>query len=405
MRLPTASSWVAVASAASLAMQLALGLLLLRAFAPAVVGEFSVVTQVAFYWTTLALAQGQLKLLADTGQPPAAALRQNLRAALGRWLLLLPVGYLAVHLSGVDIFLAAAWAGLLAFLQVGWYLAQPLTLLLGSRAALAWVRVLPPAVTLGCVGLVALGWPGAGPAALLLAAAVGYAAGWRWLLLARGSPVRAEPGTPQAARPSAHQADDRSTLLRIAHTVADAAAGTAVLLVWQRTHGAVEAGYLAVLLRILGFVPAVTHAAWAQVLLAQASSRRLASAAVGLAAAAMTGLVALGCGAALWWGWIGPAWQGLAAYLVPVACWQAAGCVLAAFAHLPFQQGRARHFSAAAIGFAMVQLALLCVPSVLGMRLAAADHIALVGYASACALLALSAWVAWARPTSPPLPA
>jgi hypothetical protein len=46
------------------ATQVAFALLMLRWFTPQEVGEFSVISQIGFFWMTLALAQAPLGLLA-----------------------------------------------------------------------------------------------------------------------------------------------------------------------------------------------------------------------------------------------------------------------------------------------------------------------------------------------------
>ena len=54
------SKIVALASAVAFALQIALALLMLRYFSPEEVGMFSVISQIGFFWTTLALAQTPL---------------------------------------------------------------------------------------------------------------------------------------------------------------------------------------------------------------------------------------------------------------------------------------------------------------------------------------------------------
>lgn len=391
MRLPAASTPVAIASAASLAMQLLLGVLLLHAFSPAAVGDYAVIGQVAFYWTSLALAQGQFRLLADHERTPRAALKQNLLASTARWAVLLPVGWLAIRWSDAALPGALAWATVLALVQVGWGLAQPFTLRAGRGRSIVSVRIVPPALTLSIIVLVMVFWRDAGAHALLLAAAIGYAAGCAWLFTATDDGSR--DGSAAHGRPGA-QGDDRSQGLRLLHTAADAIVGTAVLLVWRRTYGAVEAGYLAVLLRILGFVPAVIHAAWAQVLLAVGSHRHRASLVAAICGIAVTSLLGLACSVALWLGWIGPSWKGVAPYLAPVVCWQASACVLAAFSHLPFQRQRATGFSILSIGYDLVQIAVLGLPVLLALQWSPSTHIATVGYGSSFALVGMSVWLA-----------
>ena len=59
------SKIVALSSAEAFALQIALALLMLRYFSPEEVGVFSVISQIGFSWTTLALAQTPLRLLAN----------------------------------------------------------------------------------------------------------------------------------------------------------------------------------------------------------------------------------------------------------------------------------------------------------------------------------------------------
>ena len=84
MKLPRASLPIALASATSMGAQVLFSLLMLRLFTPQAVGEFSVISQVAFFWMTLALAQSPLKLLADRHLEPSQALRAALRSSLLR---------------------------------------------------------------------------------------------------------------------------------------------------------------------------------------------------------------------------------------------------------------------------------------------------------------------------------
>jgi hypothetical protein len=391
MKLPRASLPIALASAVSLGAQVLFSLVMLRLFAPQAVGEFSVISQIAFFWMTLALAQSPLKLLADVHRPAVQALRSALRGSLLRWLLLLPLAWLGVHLSALaQTDQVLGWAALLALLQLGWYLAQPLTLRIASTRSTAWGRALPPVVALMVAGAVGTVWPQAGSSSLLLAAASGYAVGALWLLQARHArtvPVTAEAGLT----PVPTQADNRSAMLRLAHTSADALTGVAIVLVWQRSHGAAQAGYLAVLLRVLGFVPTMIHAAWAQVLLAQGTRRHISPLWIALGGAVATATLGLVCVLAVQMQWLAASWTGLAPYVLPLVLWQAGACLLAACSHLPFQRGRARAFSLAAISFDALQLVVLCTPLIVGYAVDATTHAWWVGAISTAGLLALSA--------------
>lgn len=390
MKLPRAAIPIALASAVSLGAQVLFSLMMLRLFAPQAVGEFSVISQIAFFWMTLALAQSPLKLLADRHRPPVQALRAALSGSLLRLGLLLPLAWAGVQFSGLaQTGQVLGWATLLALLQLGWYLAQPLTLRTASARSTALGRAVPPVIALAVAGVVGSLWPQAGSTSLLLAATSGYAVGALWLLPARNA---AAPSTGAAARvPLAPtQADNRSTALRLAHTAADALTGVAIMLVWQRSHGAAEAGYLAVLLRVLGFVPTMIHAAWAQVLLAQGTRRHAHPLWVGLVGALATGSLGLACAVAVQMQWLAASWAGLLPYVLPIVLWQAGACLLAACSHLPFQRGRASAFSYAAIGFDALQLLVLCAPLALGYSIQAGTHAWWVGGMSAAGLLGLS---------------
>ncbi|MFZ3218969.1 MAG: hypothetical protein WA174_02990 [Rhodoferax sp.] len=390
MKLPRASVPIALASTVSLAAQVLFSLLMLRLFMPQAVGEFSVVSQIAFFWMTLALAQSPLKLLADVHQSPVPALRAALAASLLRLGLLAPLVVLGVVFSGLaQAGLVLAWGIVLALLQMAWYLAQALTLRIASNRSSALARALPPLVALLVAGAVGSLWPQAGSTSLLLAASSGYAVGALWLLPARKTMDSTRTATPLAAL-APTQTDSRSAGLRLTHTTADALTGVALLLVWQRSHGVAEAGYLAILLRILGFVPAMIHAAWAQVLLAQGTHRHASPLWVGVAGALATALLGLACVVALQLQWLAPAWHGLMPYVLPLVLWQAGACLVAACSHMPFQRGRAPQFSYAAIGFDVMQLLLLCVPLALGLSLDAAVHAWWLGGVSAVGLLVMS---------------
>lgn len=397
MKLPPASVPIALASGVSLGAQVLFSLVMLRLFAPDSVGEFSVLSQIAFFWMTLALAQSPLKLLADAHRPAVQALRAALGGSLLRLLLLSPVAVLAVHWSALpQTGKMFAWLALLALLQMGWYLAQPLTLRTASSRSTALGRALPPVVALAVAGIVAGLWPEGGSTTLLLAATCAYGVGALWLLPAVNAAAPSSGAAAVATTPAA-QFDNRSTTLRLAHTTADAVVAVAILLVWQRSHGAVQAGYLAVLLRVLGFVPTVIHAAWAQVLLSQGTRPRLSPLWVGLGGAVLTALLGLSCVAAVELNLLAASWSRILAVLLPVILWQAAACLLAACSYLPFQNGRASAFSYAAIGVDALQLLLLVAPLLLDQPVAVTTQAWWLGGVSALGLLALSFWLLSAR--------
>lgn len=399
MKLPRATLAVALGSAASLVAQALFSLTMLRWFTPQAVGSFAVLSQIAFFWMTLALAQSPLTLLAEAQHTPRQALREALVASLRRMLWLAPAVAGAVawshHPSSAE---ALAWALGLALMQGGWYLAQPYALKTRPPHSAALAKATPPVTALALATLAAVARPAAQVEALLCAALAGYAVGALWLLPPRTVPRQESaplPGSVPAARPlSITQRDDRSVRLRLAHTAVDALTGAGMLIIWQRAHGAVEAGYLAVLLRLLGFVPVLVHASWAQVLLAGATGQPCSPLRAGLLGAVATAAMGAACALALHAG-LAPSWHAALAYIAPLTLWQAAACVHAACSHLPFQQGRATAFSLTAIAVAVIQWVLLGLPLWWpGSPLEPALHAWWLSAASGIALLSWALWMA-----------
>ncbi|HQN47804.1 MAG TPA: hypothetical protein PK034_12240, partial [Rugosibacter sp.] len=392
MNLPRTSLTTAMASVVSLAAQAIFSLVMLQFFGPKDVGEFSVVSQIAFFWITLALAQSPLSLLADVHRPPGLALRMALGASVLRLVVLMPLAWMAVNLAEISpkpvVF---GWVLALAMLQLGWYLAQPFTLRTGSARSIAWVRAAPPLVALVVAGAMGHRWPQVGGTGLLLAAVSGYAVGALWLLPARRK--RADRAGVTNLPDVSAQADRRSMALRLAHTAADALTGVAIVMLWQLNHGAAAAGFLAVLLRIFGFVPTLIHVSWAQVLLAQGLHQHASPLWVGLAGAMGTAILGLACAGAVKFGWFASSWEGLLPYVIPLVLWQGAACLLAASSHLPFQKDRASAFSGFAIGFDMLQIVVLCAPLALGLSWEPATHAWWLSGVSAIGLTGLSYWL------------
>lgn len=454
LKLPRASHTVALSSLVAFGTQIAFALLMLRLFTPQEVGEFSVLSQVGFFWMTLALAQAPLSLLANAHTPANQALRQAWRTSLLRGLLLLPFTALALWLSQLSLWPALLWVLLLAFFQMGNLLSQSYSLRAGSAWQQAAVRVLPPLVAALTAALFALttAWlthvdtsPGtylASPnphdfPALVIAAILGYAVGAAWLVPAicqtsgsnghAGAIPKDEAKAASAASTKQtsdattfQQSDTRSTTLRMAHTLADALLATALVVVWQRLYGAQETGWMSALLRVLGFVPAVVHMAWAQVVLAQgphdkqdieidasalsknllpATGQRHHKAAVWLGLSAFSAVVVLGgvCALALNWQWLDPRWQGVWAYIVPLVLWQGCACLSAAFSHRPFQAHAAARYSWACMGLAMLQAVVLLAPLGFALPMDAAQHMLAFALVSSLGLLGLTAWMARLR--------
>ena len=417
--LPRTSHTVALASAVAFATQVAFALLMLRWFAPQDVGEFSVISQIAFFWMTLALAQTPLSMLANQHLPAHVAAQHAWRSSLLRAVGLLPVAAGAVWLSHLALWTALLWALLLAVCQMGWMLAQSWTLRTGRAWQQAAVRVLPPLTALVSAGLgmalssmwradaastdTSSAW---GSALLLGCALLGYAVGALWFVpalrhgIGAAQPAIAELDTPPPSAPE--QSDPRSAALRMAHTLVDALLATAIVVVWQRLYGALETGYLTALLRVLGFVPAVVHMAWAQVALAHGGKN---ASTLNPATPWWLGLGAFVCvlglgaaaAAALYMGWLDERWSGVWPYIAPLVLWQGTASLSAAFAHRPFQTQSARTYSWLCMGVAALQAVALLAPLGLAQPLDPAAHLFAFATVSGLGLLGLTVWMARLR--------
>ena len=373
MKAPTflraAALPAALGSLVSLGAQALMALFLLKLFEPQAVGVFSVIAQIAFGWATLALAQSPLSLLANQHLPALPATRQALLASLRRWCALMPAALLAVwwsgHAGGWPGSLA--WAGTIALVQMGWLLAQGLSLRVYAPLSIAAVRMLPPVLATGlaAVGGLWLEWHSS--SLLTTAALIGYAAGALWLLpaLLPLPPSAADTGTASGAM----QGDVRSERLKFIHTFSDVLVATALAAHWAGLHGAAQAGCLLVLLRVTGFIPALVSTAWAQVMLSRPQAQRPGSWLAAVAGATGVALVCLLAALALQAGWLSAAWAPLADYLWPVALWQIGACLVAAVSHRPFQQGRSVAYTWQCLGINAVQALLLWLPPLLGWGL------------------------------------
>jgi hypothetical protein len=390
----------------SLAAQGFLALVLFRLFSPEEVGVFSATSQLAFFWASLALAQSPLSLLAERDQEPRAAARRAWRQSAWRMLWLAPVAALGAVWSGLgDATQVWAWATALALTQLSWLLAQSLTLRVGSRWSMGLVRMVPPVLAAAAAVLGAVLFPVRGEGlelpVLLVSACLGYLVGAFWMRLAfQPEPLAdvalaSEAGSDlQPAQPAAPTSSDpRSSRLKMLHTLTDGLAATALALSWPAHYGVQEAGWMLALLRVLSFIPALVHTAWAQVVLGSDTPVRLRPLQVAWAAAALV----LGVGAlaqlALNLGWLDARWQGLSAYVWPLVLWQAAACFVAAHAHLPFQKGLAAKHSWLCVGMNAGFIA-LCVVLPWASTLSASTHMAWLSAYMLLSLVGLTLWVA-----------
>ena len=399
------SRTIALASLVAFATQVAFALLMLRLFTPQEVGEFSVYSQIGFFWMTLALAQSNLSLLANQHVPAALAARQAWLASALRGLCLLPVAALAVWFSQVAMWPALLWALLLAFCQMAWMLAQSFTLRAGSAWQQAAVRVLPPA-TATATALMAilvsasLAWDGP---VLLIAALLGYAVGAAWLVPAFFPEGEQSLDLAPSLEPlsATQQADSRSATLRMAHTLVDALLATAIIVVWQRLYGAEETGWMSALLRVLGFVPAVVHMAWTQVALTQGEESLrvtwISPLRLGLGAFICVITLGMSCATALNQEWLDQRWSGVWPYIAPLVLWQGSASLSASFSHRPFQTQSAKTYSWACIAVGLLQTMFLLVPITLEISIDPKQHIAVFALVSSLGLLGLTMWMARLR--------
>ena len=391
--LPRATAPAALGGLVSLAAQGFLALVLFKLFSPEAVGVFSVTSQIAFFWASLALAQSPLSLLANRHHEPRAEARQAWRQSVWRMAWLAPMAAVGVAWAGLDHGgVVWAWAAALCLTQLSWLLAQSLTLRLGSRWAMGLVRMVPPVLAACAVVLGAWCFQDAGAPVLLASAVLGYVVGAWWLWPAWQKVDIAEHGNSVVDEPAAPQSDPRSARLKMLHALVDGLAATALAVSWAAHYGAQEAGWLLAVLRVLSFIPGLVHTAWAQVVLGSASAVRLRPVHVAWTASALV----LGVGAlaqsALALGWLDARWQGLSGYVWPLAAWQMAACFMAAYAHWPFQKGLAVVYSWLCIALHLGLIA-LCVVMPWLSQATASQHLSVIAAYMALSLGGLTLWV------------
>lgn len=368
--LPQASGPALLGSFVSLGSQALFAAFLLKLFEPGAVGVFSLLNQVAFSWATLALAQSPLSLLADRADPSHAAQRAWRASAL-RMVWLLPLAAFAWYWSSPasgGFAVPLAWLAAIAITQMTWAIAQSLVLRTGPGISIFLVRCVPPALAVVIAGVGAFMFTRSEPTALLIAAVAGYAVGSLWLLPALSRPV---PAMSEDAGNALGSHDDRSARLKLVHTLFDLVSSTLIAVQWTRVWGPVEAGYLLVLLRVYGFVPALVHTAWAQVLLSKGEARARPSLAVGAACCGVVLALAAMVHGALLLGWLSPQWALLERYIWPLAVWQMAACLFGALSHAPFLAGRARAYSLQCIGVDVMLIGLLAIAPLVSLAPAA----------------------------------
>lgn len=356
--------------------QAAVALVLVRFYSPKEVGEFSVLSQLAFAWATLALAQGSISLLVDRSGPRRALVLAAMVASARRWVMLAPValvGWLWLLASeslpterGLMMSLLLATA-MMSLLQAGWQLSQSVQLRWGSPQAIVLVRMVPPVAAAVLLAASAL-LNHTTSLTLVLMSCLGFAAGCTGLVLGIQ-----QPHGPAALPPDTltvnSLADGRSGRLKMAHTFTDLLVSTVLALHWAALYGAAAAAFLLLSLRVLGFIPALVSAGWSQGVLSRPTARRPAGGwVIALASAALIALAFLAdLGASS--GWLSPEWVGLKPYILPVAVWQWGAILVATVAYRPFlaQGAAASTFSRLCIGSNLIQLPALVLPPLLGV--------------------------------------
>jgi hypothetical protein len=252
---------------------------------------------------------------------------------------------------------------------------------------------------------------------LVVSALLGYALGATWLAPALG--LRKDKPTHNILYSQTHvktatdsddehthkpqQSDPRSATLRVAHTLVDALLATAIILVWQRLYGAEETGWLSALLRVLGFLPAIVHMAWAQVALAKAYQNnnsitaRTTACWMGLGAFACVILGGISCALALYLEWLNPNWSGMWPYITPLVLWQGSACLSAAFCHRPFQTQHANRYSYTCMALGVLQGVVLLVPMGWTQPISPEQHMFAFALLSSIGLLGMTVWLARLR--------
>jgi hypothetical protein len=378
------SKIVALSSAVAFALQIALALLMLRYFSPEEVGLFSVISQIGFFWTTLALSQAPLRLLANQGVSVFADARQAWLSSFQRFVWLLPVAAIAVWCSDLSFVSAMLWSLTLSLCQLTWMLAQSMHLRMVGTLAHVLIRVLPPFTSL-LVTFIAVLFQWNGPA-LFLAALLGYAIGAFGLapafftslqvhsirsihsVLTKASSITDSQDSP-VSEPLYSSSDARSTWLRMLHSLTDALLTTALIVIWQRQFGSQETAWLAAPLRVMGFIPAVIHIAWSQVLLAHHLQSRINPTLVGLVGFSFVALIGAGCFLAINFGWMSHEWHGVNTYLLLLVMWQGCACMTAAYSHRPFQTRQSVSFSLICILISFSQILILVIPVIFNYQI------------------------------------
>lgn len=394
-RIPASSAPLALANISAFGIQGLFAIVLLGLFSPGQVAVYFVISQIAFFWNALAMAQSITTLLANHHVDPGKATRRAFGKSMFRMLLMLPGAVLAVWFSKLQPLLTyLAWALVIAFSQMAWYLGQAYLLRAGSARQSAMARVLPPLVAAALASIGAwLQWEGP---ILLLSALAGFSAGALWLKGAFS--IKQTSHTSTTSKPSS-QKDDRSTLLRLGQTLIDGLFFTGLAIVWQNAYGAEHAGWLLTLMRLMGFIPSLVHTAWQQVVLANPEQKQMRGLWVALTSSGIVVCMGLLIDGLVHWDILPTRWHGLTDYWLPMVVWHVGGCWAATFGHLQFAKGLAVKFSRLGIATQLVGSAILITPW-LGLSLGPVAHIHMLAITNTLMTLILCALMLKAKPAT-----
>jgi len=268
--------------------------------------------------------------------------------------------------------------------------------MLGAWAQVG-VRVLPPLVAL-LVTLISVHLH-LYESTLLLAALFGYIVGATWFLpVVRKSQQYSyflhKKCTTFTLQELPTINDDRSTTLRMLHSLSDILVLTTIIVVWQRLYGLQETGCLTALLRMMGFIPAVIHMAWSQVRLARSNQKNTNPFWLGLAGFGLVAMLGVIIKVAIDFGYIREDWQGITIYIFSLTIWQGSSCMTAAFSYKQFQKNNASKHSWFCIILSASQLLVLIAPFLNHrIELSAIAHFQFFATISSFFLLVLCYWL------------
>jgi hypothetical protein len=184
--------------------------------------------------------------------------------------------------------------------------------------------------------------------------------------------------------------DDRTDIVRIAHTVADSVIGVAFIVSWQLLFGVEETGCMAALLRLLGFVPAVINTAWIQVNLAKTIYIDHNSKYIAIGGLIIIVLLGSFCALAIEYEWLGKKWGGIINYILPMIIWQGSTCIATANMHKIYSTGKIHIYSKLCICLTCIQSVILLVPIILEITISKIILFYTFTIVSSCGILFIS---------------